>query len=71
MADEKAVRLSINISQEASQVIKTISSKKGVSITEAIRQAISVWKYFEEARERGAVIQLKENNTITEVIFIE
>jgi hypothetical protein len=66
----ETVRLSINLSPAVADTIKGYSRRKGVSVTEAIRRAISVLAYIDAAQDRGASINLSENGTLKEVQFL-
>ncbi|MCT2279890.1 ribbon-helix-helix protein, CopG family [Micromonospora chalcea] len=65
------VRLSINLSAEAAEAIRAITARRGITITEAIRRAISTHKYVDDAAERGAKILVEEpDSTVRELIFV-
>jgi hypothetical protein len=66
----ETVRLSINLSPAAADNIRSYSKRKGVSVTEAIRRAISVLAYIDAAQDRGASINVSENGTLKEVQFL-
>ncbi len=66
----KGVRLSVNLSAEAAEAIRTITSRRGVTLTEALRRAISTQKYIDDAAQRGARILIEEpDKTLKELIF--
>lgn len=68
---EKFVRLSVNLSPETADVFKTLSTQKGLSITEGIRRAIAVWKFLEDERSRGNEIAVLEaDGTVRKVVFL-
>lgn len=43
-------RLSVNINDEAAQILRTVTKERGISTTEAIRRAIGLLGFFEDAR---------------------
>ncbi len=43
-------RLSVNINPESAEILRTVAQERGISTTEAIRRAIGLLGYFEEAR---------------------
>lgn len=51
---EPLTRLSVNLNEETAEALKTIVQWKGVTYTEAIRRAISVYMYVLEAEDDGA-----------------
>ena len=54
------VKLIANLSPEVVDALKEIASKRGVSLTEALRQAISHAKYFQDAIDQDQRILLEE-----------
>lgn len=64
------VRLSVNLSPEVASELKEYASRKGVSITEAVRRAITVLAFVENAQTRGASLHVEENGTLKEVLFL-
>lgn len=64
------VRLSVNLSAEAAEFVRSMTAERGITITEAIRRALSTQKYVEEARRRGARIFIEEEGQPrTELVF--
>lgn len=64
------VRLSVNLSPEVADELKQYASRKGVSITEAVRRAITVLTFVENAQSRGASLHLEEGGALKEVLFL-
>lgn len=56
-APGKLVRLSVNLNQETADALKEIAADSGVSLTEAVRRAISVYKFVDDEREAGRRVQ--------------
>jgi hypothetical protein len=66
------VRLSINLSAETADAFKALIERKGITITEGIRRAITVWKFLEDETAKGnqiAVIE-QDGNTRKVVLFL-
>jgi hypothetical protein len=61
--DDSTVKISANLSGTVVNALKDIADKKGVSITEALRQAISHEKYFLDAAERNEKVLLEDTST--------
>jgi len=66
-----AVRLSIKLSAEAAEAIREVTERRGITITEAIRRAISIHKYIDDANARGAKILIREqDDSMMELVFV-
>lgn len=64
------VRMSINLSAEAADALRALTTKRGITLTEAIRRAISTQKYVDDASSRGARILIEEpDGSVKELIF--
>lgn len=69
MANE-TVKLSANLSRPVAEALKMLSEKRGVSMTEILRQAISHEKFLQDAKDRKEKILIKEpSGEIKEVVF--
>jgi hypothetical protein len=64
------VRLSVNLSPEVADDLKSYASHKGISVTEAVRRAITVLTFVEDAQARGASLHIEEKGTLKEVLFL-
>jgi hypothetical protein len=58
--DTGTTRLSINLSAETAEAFRELAGRKGLSITEGIRRAISAWQFLEEETSRGNKIAVIE-----------
>jgi len=47
------VRLSVNLAPTVADALKTTAGRKGLSITEAIRHAIAIWKLVTDEQAKG------------------
>jgi hypothetical protein len=50
---DPTVRLSINLSPETAGNFKAVCERKGLTITEGIRRAITVWKFIDDEGAAG------------------
>ncbi|WP_433360910.1 CopG family transcriptional regulator [Actinoplanes sp. CA-142083] len=67
---QAAVRMTVKLSPQAASALKKISEERGVTITEALRWAISMQNYVHEARKRGATVVVRESNgDVKELVF--
>ena len=64
------VRLSVNLSPDLADELKQYAGRKGISITEAVRRAITVLAFVESAQSRGASLHLEEGGALKEVLFL-
>jgi hypothetical protein len=64
------VRLSVNLAPDVAETLKSYSRRKGVSVTESIRRAISVLAYVDAAQARGASVNIAESGKVKEVQFL-
>ncbi|MBB5776648.1 ribbon-helix-helix protein, CopG family [Nonomuraea jabiensis] len=56
------VRLSVNLSHETAQTFKALAERKGLSFTEAIRRAITIWKFVEDQLAQGHELAIVESD---------
>ncbi len=65
------VRLSLNVNRDVADVLRGYAQREGVSVTEATRRAVSVFKYVDDAQQRGASMAVKEpDDRIVEIRFV-
>ena len=64
------VRLSVNLSPDLADELKQYAGHKGISITEAIRRAITVLAFVDSAQSRGASLHLEEGGVLKEILFL-
>ncbi len=67
---DRLVRLSVNLGPEVADQLKEYASRKGVSVTEAVRRAIAVLAFVDDAQNRGASLNLEEGGALKEVLFL-
>jgi hypothetical protein len=63
-------RISALVSEDVFETLKTIAEEKKVTMTEVLRQAISLEKWFYEAQKEGARIVVERNGREFEVEFL-
>lgn len=59
----KSVRLSVNMNPETAEALKEIAERNGISVTEAVRRAISVAHFIEAQAREGKSIQIEDPKT--------
>jgi hypothetical protein len=68
--DDPQIRLSVNLNPEVADELKAYAKRKGVSVTEAVRRAITVLAFVDETQRRGASLNVEEDGTLKEVLFL-
>lgn len=56
------IKLSVNLSSEVVKALRTLAKKRGVTMTEVIRQAIGTEKFLDEVTENGGKILIESKN---------
>lgn len=55
---EQLVRLNVNMSKETAKNLKELSKRQGLSLTETVRRAITIYKFiYDEVRVNKRTIQ--------------
>jgi hypothetical protein len=67
---DRLVRLSVNLGPEVADSLKGYANRKGVSVTEAVRRAIAVLGFIDDAQTRGASLQVEEDGVRKEIVFL-
>jgi ribbon-helix-helix CopG family protein len=65
------VRLSVNLSFEMAEIFKELIERKGLSISEGMRRAITVWKFLEDEQALGNQIAVVEpDESVRKVVLL-
>jgi predicted transcriptional regulator len=56
------VRLSVNLSPEVAEALRTLAEKKGATISEIVRNAIATEKFLTEEQEKHSQVLIKEKD---------
>lgn len=67
---KKQARLSINLNPEAADFLDQVTTKRGISYTEAIRRALALYKLLEEQSEAGNHVQIDDGKKVRELVVI-
>lgn len=71
---QDVVRLSINLAPDVAKTLKELAKSKNISITEAVRRAIAVWRFMEAETGRGNRIAVVETvngkDSLREVVLL-
>lgn len=66
------VRLNVNLNAETAEALKEIAEERGISFTEAVRRAISVYKYIDDEVQEGRKVTTsdQENKNVKELVLL-
>lgn len=67
---EKVIKMSVNLPEEAIDVLRNLASERGVTVTEVLRHAIGLEKYFDQVqKDQGKILVEKSDGEIRELVF--
>ena len=71
-ANDQLVRLNVNLNAETAEALREIADHRGISFTEAVRRAISVYKFIDEETKDGSRIQTvnSSRNEVRELVLM-
>ncbi len=61
-------RLSVNINAESADVLRRVTAERGITTTEAVRRAIGLLGFFEEAMKSGSKILVEDKDKHTSIL---
>lgn len=65
------VKLNININDETEAALRDLAARRGITVTETVRRAVSVYKFIEDEMDAGGKLQvLHEGGTSTSVAIV-
>lgn len=66
------VRLNVNLNGATADALKKLSDERGLSLTEVVRRAISVYNFIEDERQRGHRVQTvdPEGGAVRELVLM-
>lgn len=65
-------RLNINLNEETAETLRELAAARGISFTEAVRRAISVYKFVEDEIAGGKQVQSVDTDrgTVRELVLL-
>lgn len=65
-------RLNVNLNQETADALRLVAEQRGISFTEAVRRAISVYKFVEDELAEGHRVQAvdADSGTVRELVLL-
>lgn len=70
MANPKFRKFCLNLSQEDLDTLEEISTRKGKTKTDIIRDALYLYKLYEAEAQNGGIVQVRNGDSIVEVALI-
>jgi hypothetical protein len=68
--DGGLVRLSVNLSPAVAGDTRDYARRKGVTVTEAVRRAITLLMFIDAVQSRGASLSVEEGGTRKDTVFL-
>jgi hypothetical protein len=65
---DETKRVSVNFSQTAYHVLEDLAKREGVTVSEALRKAIALNKWFVETQDAGGKILVEENGKLQRIV---
>lgn len=66
----RKVRLNADLAPDVAEALKTLAESRGVTLSEAVRRAISTEAYIYKKQLSGGKVLLKEKDQIKELVFL-
>ncbi len=61
--EPRFTRLSVNVTLDVADAIRTLTRRKGITATEGVRRAIAIWKLVEDELQAGNRVQFVDPRT--------
>lgn len=67
----KKVRLNADLAPDVAQALQNLATRNGISLSEAVRRAISTEAYLQETRDSGGKVLIEEGGgRLKELVFV-
>ena len=63
-------RLSVNVALDVADAIDELAKRRGLTITDVIRRAVSTYKFIDDETANGGKILVERNGAVREVQFL-
>lgn len=67
----KKVRLNADLAPDVAQALQDLASAQGISLSEAVRRAISNEAFLQRKRSAGSKVLLEEDGKLRELVFLK
>lgn len=61
--EDRVVRLNVNLSAEVAAALRQTTRRNGLTLTEGVRRAVSIWKLLDDAARHGERIEVVDPET--------
>jgi predicted transcriptional regulator len=68
MANEDVKRVSVNFSESAYDDLKKLADSQGLTVSEALRRAIALNKWFIETQKDSSILVEDRNGKVREIL---
>ncbi|MFM0472304.1 ribbon-helix-helix protein, CopG family [Paraburkholderia strydomiana] len=66
----KKVRLNADLAPDVAQALEDLARTQGISLSEAVRRAISTESFLQRQRSAGSKVLLEEDGKLRELVFL-
>ena len=64
-----ATKVTVNLPDDTVEAIKKIAEQRGVTYTEAIRQAIESERFLREETQKGSKLLLEDGDSVRQIVL--
>jgi predicted transcriptional regulator len=69
-ASKRLIKLTVNLSPEVYDALKALAARRGLTVTEALRQAISTAKWVQDTLDHGEkILKQDPRGNLFEIVF--
>ena len=70
--EQRYTRLSVNVALDVAEALRTLTKRRGITITDGVRRAIAIWKLVEDASAKGQQVQIVDPATgnVRELVLV-
>jgi len=66
----KKVRLNVDLAPDMALALAALAKSQGVSLSEAVRRAISTESFLQKKRSSGSKVLIEDGGKIRELVFV-
>jgi predicted transcriptional regulator len=66
----KKVRLNADLAPDVADALQYLAESQSISLSEAVRRAISTESFLQKQRDAGCKVLLEQNGKLRELLFI-
>jgi predicted transcriptional regulator len=69
VSGQQTHRVNVNFSDSAYRALQELAERRGNTMSDVLRSAISLLRWFEDAQSRGERILVEREGTVREVVW--